>query len=118
MKIIVGVLLSFFLLNSSLYAQKTQRIEQINNDRVIVWKTLIYPSTKQKLVMHRHEHDRVVIALTDGLLKIVTDKGKTHYWKLEKNKAYYLSRDPVHELHSDENMTKHVIKVMVIELKN
>lgn len=110
--------LSLLLLSSSLYAEATKRIKQINNDKVAVWKTVIYPSTQKKLVLHRHEHDRVVIALTDGRLKVTNNQGKTHYWTLEKNKAYYLSRDPINELHSDENMTNHVIKVMVVELKN
>lgn len=67
--------------------------------------------------MHRHDYDRVIVALSNGLLKITNDKGKTHYLKLEKNKAYYLTKDPLHELHKDENMTKHPITVMVIELK-
>ncbi len=117
MKLVLGLLLSSFMVSNTMYAQATQRIEQINNDKVSVWKTLVYPSAKQKLSMHRHEHARVVVALTDGLFKITNDKGKTHYWKLEKNKAYYLAKDPAKELHNDENITDHVIKVIVVELK-
>ncbi|WP_233586582.1 hypothetical protein [Legionella sp. km772] len=117
MKLAIGLLLGVFVSNEGL-AQATTRIEQLNNDKVTVWKTLVYPSDQQKLPMHRHEHDRVVVALTDGEFKITNDQGKIHYWKLEKNKAYYLARDPVDELHNDENISNHVIKVMVIELKN
>ena len=118
MKVVIGLLVGLLFLSSSLQAQATQRIEQINNEKVTVWKTFIYPSAKQKLAMHRHDHPRVVVALTDGLFKITNDKGQSHNWKLEKNKAYYLSPDLANELHSDQNMTGHVIKVMVIELKN
>ena len=118
MKIVRGLLIGSLVLSGTLQAQATKRIEQINNDKVTVWKTLVYPSAKQTLAMHRHEHDRVVVALTDGLFKITNDKGKTHFLKLEKNKAYYLARDPAKELHNDQNMTDHVIKVMVVELKN
>ncbi|MCL9685296.1 hypothetical protein MJ258_13575 [Legionella sp. EUR-108] len=95
----------------------TKRVEQFSNSKVTVWKTIIYPASGQALAMHRHEHDRVVVALTDGLLKITTNKGKTHYLKLEKDKAYYLGKDVPNELHNDVNMTNHAVKVMVIELK-
>jgi len=93
------------------------RTEQFSNNQVKVWKTVIYPNNRQALPMHRHHHDRVVVALTNGVLKITTNSGKTHYLKLEKDKAYYLSKDPKHELHTDENMGHSPVKVMVIELK-
>lgn len=95
---------------------QTQRIAQFSNKNVTVWKTIIYPSSKQILSMHRHEHDRVVVALTNGLLKIKNNKGKTHYLKLKKDTAYFFTKDLANELHTDENMTRHPIKVMVIEL--
>lgn len=97
--------------------EATHRVAQFSNNRVDVWKTIIYPAPGQALTMHRHEHDRIVVALTDGLLKITNDKGKIHYLKLEKDKAYYLTKDTANELHNDVNMTNHEIKVMVIELK-
>nr|WP_231865939.1 hypothetical protein [Legionella fallonii] len=97
--------------------EATHREEQFSNNKVSVWKTIIYPASGQALTMHRHEHDRVVVALTDGLLKITNDKGKIHYLKLEKDKAYYLTKDVPDELHNDVNMTDHQVKVMVIELK-
>lgn len=100
------------------YAQSTTRIAQFSNDKTNVWKTIIYPTSTQGLKMHRHDYDRVVVALSNGLLKITNNKGKMHYLKLEKNKAYYLTKDPLNELHKDENMTKHPITVMVIEFKN
>lgn len=99
-------------------ARGTQRISQFENDRVNVWQTIIYPSTKQALTMHRHEHDRVLVALNHGLLKITNDTGEVHYLKLIKNQSYYLTKDKPQELHTDENISHHPIKVVVIELKN
>lgn len=114
--ILIGVLFGFFSLT---YAGTgmTKRIPQWSNDRVQVWKTIIYPTSKQQLTLHRHDRDRVLIALTDGLLKITNDRGKIHYLTLKKNQSYYLTKDPIHELHTDENLSHHSIQVIVIELK-
>lgn len=101
----------------STHAPVTMRTPLFSNTKTNVWKTIIYPTSHQVLSLHRHEFDRVVIALSDGLLKITNDKGNTHYWKLEKNKAYYLTKDPAGELHQDENIGSHPITVIVIELK-
>lgn len=113
---IPSVLLAFSMMGS-VHANTTKRIAQFTNDKVSVWKTVIYPSSKQKLPMHRHDHNRVVVALTDGDLKITNDKGRVHYFKLNKETAYYLPKDIPNELHYDENMSHHAIKVMVIELE-
>ncbi|KTD42533.1 hypothetical protein [Legionella oakridgensis] len=111
---------SYFLSAGNLYAnsKSSHRIPQFANNEVTVWKTVIYPASKQRLPMHRHEHDRVLIAFTNGLLKITNNQGKTHYLKLKKDNAYYLKKDPANELHIDENMTNHPIKVMVVELNH
>ncbi len=113
------VTLAFLLTNSisSTAASATTRVAQFSNKKISVWETVIYPSKNQVLKMHRHEHDRVVVALNDGLLKITNDKARVHYLKLEKNKAYYLTKDIPRELHKDQNMSSHPIKVLVIELK-
>lgn len=115
---LLGVLLSTTAGTVSAKIEKTHRVEQFSNSQVNVWKTIIYPASHKKLAMHRHERDRVVVALSDGLLKITNNKGKSHYLKLEKDKAYYLTKDVPNELHNDENLTNHPIKVMVIELSN
>ncbi|KTD44503.1 hypothetical protein [Legionella quateirensis] len=103
---------------TALYAeeQATKRIEQFTNNKVKVWQTIIYPTSTKVLPMHRHDHERVLVALTDGVLKITNNKGAVHYLNLKKNKAYYLTQDVPGELHNDENMSNHPIKVMVIEL--
>lgn len=98
--------------------QSTDRFLQFSNSKTNVWKTIIYPNSNQMLPMHRHDYDRVLVALSNGLLKVTNNKGKTHYLKLEKDQAYYLTKDPLHELHKDENVTNYPIKVMVVELKN
>ncbi|MBS0359268.1 MAG: hypothetical protein JSS53_08375 [Proteobacteria bacterium] len=113
-------ILSLLAIVCSSYADSkiTQRISQFSNDKVNVWKTVIYHTPEKKLKMHRHEYDRVVIALTNGTLKITNDKGKVHYFKLVKDEAYYLTKDAPGEMHSDENIGRHPIKLMVIELKS
>lgn len=98
-------------------APTTERIPQFKNDKVEVWKTVVYPSTKQMLKMHRHEHDRVVVPLESGKLKITNDHGKVHYLNLKKGKAYFLKKDVPNELHTDENISGHPIEVMVIEFR-
>lgn len=97
---------------------KTTRIPQFSNEEVTVWQTIIYPHKTEVLKMHRHEHNRVLIALNSGVLKITNDAGKVHYLKLAKDHAYYLSKDIPNELHSDENLSQHPIKVIVVELKS
>ncbi len=65
-------------------------------------ETIVYPDKDQPLAMHRHERDRVVVAFTDGVLKITNDKGKSHDLKLVAGNAYYLPRDVPGELHKDK----------------
>jgi hypothetical protein len=108
-----------FVFSSAVFAenQTTTRISQLTNDKVNVWETFIYPSENQQLKMHRHEYDRVVIALDSGTLKVTNDKGKVHYMTFEKGKSYFLTKDVPNELHTDENMSHHLLRVYVIELK-
>ncbi len=117
-RFIVSIFLFIFMTSLSAATLTTLRIPQLSNDKVNVWETIIYPNTTQALKMHRHEYNRVVIALTDGVLKVTSDKGKVHYLKFAKGKAYYLTKDVPGELHTDENISHHPIKVFVIELKN
>lgn len=115
MKYLWGSILGLMIC-APLSAQTTQRIPQFSNDKVTVWKTIIYSQKHQELKMHRHDHDRVVVALTDGVLKVTNTKGESHLWTLKKDQAYFLTKDKADELHQDENVSGHVVKVMVIEL--
>ena len=95
----------------------TRREPQFENEHMRVWKSIIMP--KQPLVLHRHEHGRALIALTDGELKVVDQNGATvdtYHW--ERGKAYWLSADPPGQLHADVNETARPIEVIVVELKN
>lgn len=96
----------------------TNRVSKFSNDVVNVWETTIVPGKDNKLKMHHHDKDRLLIAQTDGLLKITNDKGETHDLKLEKGEVYFLPKDKSSELHDDKNLTNNSIKVLVIELKN
>ena len=93
----------------------TVRTPQIENESVRVWKTSIAPG--QPLTMHRHENGRVIVALTDGTLRIVKESGESKTVTWEKGKAYWLSADPPGEKHGDLNEGKEPIEVMVVELK-
>lgn len=115
----IAFIVGIFLISINTYAdfKKTTRIPEFSNEEVNVWKTIIYPNKEQVLKMHTHDHNRVVIALNNGLLKITNNKRKVHYLKLEKNHAYYLAKDPPGEFHLDENVSHYPVKVLVIELK-
>jgi quercetin dioxygenase-like cupin family protein len=93
----------------------TVRTPQLENDSVRVWKTSIAPG--QPLTLHRHENGRVIVALTDGTLRIVKESGESKTVTWEKGKAYWLSADPPGEKHGDLNEGKDPIEVMVVELK-
>lgn len=112
------IYLLVYSISASSYANSTDttRIPYFSNDQVKVWKTTIYPSKNQALKMHRHENNRVLVALDSGVLKIVNNHSQVHYLKLEKDKAYYLTKDVIGETHTDENVSHHPIKVVVIEL--
>ncbi len=86
--VILALSLFFLLSNISSATPSTARTPQFSNDKISIWETVIYPSANQILRMHRHEHDRVVVAFRDGLINITSDKGKVHYLELKKNKAY------------------------------
>ena len=113
----IAILAALFISVAQASSNTTHRIPQFSNEKVSVWETTIYPHKEQILKMHRHDHDRILVALTAGILKVTNDKGQSHLLKLEKDHAYYLKPDVIGEEHSDENISGHPIKVMVIELR-
>ncbi len=94
---------------------QSQRVPQFENDEVKVWKTTVLPNAP--LTMHRHEHPRVLVALTGGSMKILQQSGssETHLWETEK--AYWLTADAPNTLHADVNAGDKPIEVIVVELK-
>jgi hypothetical protein len=113
--------LSFLAGAAAMWAQQqqtqTRREPQFENDHVRVWKSIIMP--KQPLSLHRHDHGRALIALTDGQLQVVDKDGKTlKTYSWQRGKAYWLDVDPPGETHADLNNTANPIEVIVVELKN
>ena len=96
-------------------AAQTQRIPQFENEDVKVWKSVVLPN--QPLAMHHHDHPRVIIALTGGVMNLVEQNGPTerHVW--ETGKAYWLPAMPPNTLHSDVNAGDKPMEVMVVELE-
>jgi len=97
-------------------AVQTQRIPQFENDDVKVWRSVI--AANAPLTMHRHEHPRVIVALSGGTMIIAEDNGKTesHVW--ETGKAYWLPANAPHTMHADLNKGEKPVEVMVVELKH
>lgn len=93
----------------------TTRTLQFENDSVRVWKTTIFPN--QPLKMHRHEHDRVVVALKGGNLAKLDANGVLMPRIFETGNSYWLDKDPPNELHACVNKSNEPIEVVVIELK-
>ena len=86
------------------------------NEDVKVWKSVVMPNAP--LSMHRHDHPRVIIALSGGTMKIVEQNGapEQHVW--ETGKAYWLPANPPNTLHADVNGDDKPIEAMVVELKH
>ena len=116
----VAACLSCFLAGAGvMWAQQqavSRREPQFENDQMKVWKSIIMPN--QPLTLHRHDHGRALIALTDGVLNLVDKDNKpveTYRW--EKGKAYWLGANAPGEMHAEVNRTKKPIEVIVVELK-
>jgi hypothetical protein len=114
--IVAAILLTAFSVMTSQQAGQTQRVPQFENDDVKVWKAIVYPNAP--LAMHRHEHPRVIIALSGGTMKIVEQGGGSEPHKWDTGKAYWLGSNPPKQMHADINTGDKPIEVMVVELKH
>lgn len=95
----------------------SRREPQFENDQVSVWKSIIMP--KQPLSLHRHEHGRALVALTDGQLRVVDKAGKVlDTYNLKAGTAIWLGVDPPGQMHADVNPGKRPVEVIVVQLKN
>ncbi len=112
--VLLLLLLSFALLPQTTSVQ-TQRFPQFENEDVRVWKSVVTPNAP--LNMHRHEHPRVIIALSGGTMKIVQQNGPTEVNVWDTGKAYWLPANAPNTMHSDVNGGDKPIEVMVVELK-
>jgi quercetin dioxygenase-like cupin family protein len=117
----LGIASACFLCGVAVHSQLTAgnaqslRVPQFDNDAVKVWKSVVLP--KQPLSLHRHDHPRVIVALTSGTMDLVDQSGMIdrHVW--EAGKAYWLPAMPPGALHSDVNPGDKPIEVMVVELE-
>jgi len=94
---------------------QTGREPQFQNAQVKVWKSLVLPN--QPLPMHRHEHPRVLVALTGGKMKILEDTGQFEVHDWQTGKAYWLPANAPGTHHQDVNVGDKPIEVMVVELQ-
>lgn len=103
------------IMHSQQATQQTQRFPQFENEEVKVWKSVALPN--QPLSMHHHDHPRVIVALTGGVMNLVEQNGPTerHVW--ETGKAYWLPAMPPGTMHADVNVGDKPIEVMVVELE-
>jgi beta-alanine degradation protein BauB len=113
--LLVGVALLSALAGARAQQVVSQRIPQLENENVRVWKTIIAPN--QPLSMHRHDFGRVIVALKGGTLKIVPEKGEPKAVVWETGKAYWLDADPPNQLHGDLNEGPEAMEVMVVEMR-
>ena len=118
--LIAASVLSFIAGAGAMWAQQQQpgsrREPQFENAQVTVWKSIVMPN--QPLKLHRHDHGRVLVALTDGQLKVVDGAGKTlDTYNLNAGKALWLGIDPPGQMHADVNPGAKPVEVVVVQLK-
>jgi hypothetical protein len=92
-----------------------QRTLQFENEEVAVWKSVVPPNAP--LVLHTHQHPRVIVALAGGTMKVVHEDGSSEDHPWEIGKAYWLPLSEGLKRHADQNTGSKPIEVMVIELK-
>jgi hypothetical protein len=118
----VACLLSFIAGAGIVWTQQpargtSRREAQFENDQVVVWKSIVMP--KQPLTLHRHDHGRVLVALTNGRLRVVDKDGKVlDTYNLRAGRAMWLGADPPGQLHADVNDGSRPVEVIVVQLKN
>jgi hypothetical protein len=93
----------------------TSRFPQFENDDVKVWRSLIIPGTP--LSPHHHDHGRVIVPLKGGNIDVVQQNGASEHHVWEFGKAYWLDANPPGTLHTDVNVGRSAVEVVVIELK-
>jgi hypothetical protein len=92
-----------------------QRIPQFDNARAVAWRSVIPPGTESSL--HRHDGQRVVVAIVGGDLKTVSASGETTVNHYVTGNAYFQDPMPAGMMHKDVNDTNTTMELVVIELK-
>jgi hypothetical protein len=108
-------LIALLCFAAALEPQTAPRTPQFDNPEVKVWKSTLLPNVEFPL--HRHDHPRVIVALTSGTIRIVPQNGaaETHQW--EAGKAYWLDANPPGQSHVETNIGDKPLEVMVVELE-
>lgn len=116
---VVLSLISFVVGAGAMYAQQqaaSRREPQFENDQVQAWKSIVMPN--QPMSLHRHDHGRALVALTDGQLNIVDKDNKIlHAYHLKRGTAMWLDADPPGQMHADVNPNTKPLEVIVVQLK-
>jgi quercetin dioxygenase-like cupin family protein len=92
-----------------------QLLRHFENEEVKVWKAVILPNAP--LSLHRHDHPRVIVALTGGVMNVIEQNGPTEREVWQTGKAYWLPASPPGTMHADVNVGDKPIEVMVVELE-
>jgi quercetin dioxygenase-like cupin family protein len=82
----------------------------LNNDKVRVLDIRLRPG--QKTPAHSHP-DYIIYALNDGTAKVWDEKGKVSTMRLKAGQCVWRND----EIHTVQNVSKHTIHVLNIELK-
>lgn len=118
-KMIAASVLSFAAGGGVMWAQQqqqSQRQDQFENEYMKVWKTTVMP--KAPLALHRHDHGRALVALTDGVLQVQDKNGKVlETYNLTAGKAMWLGKDPPGQMHADVNPGTKPVEVIVVQLQ-
>ena len=96
--------------------QQSTRVPQFENEQLKAWKSIVVPNAP--MALHRHDHGRALIALSDGVLDIVDQHGKTlNSYTLKRGTAMWLGVDPPGQMHADVNPGKKPLEVIVVQLQ-
>jgi len=94
---------------------QTGREPQFANDQVKVWKSPILPNSP--LPLHRHEHPRVIVALSGGRMEIREQDGRSEIHDWQTGNAYWPPANAPGTMHQDINVGDKPIEAMVVELE-
>jgi hypothetical protein len=84
---------------------------------VMIWKTVIPPTINAKpgLTLHRHLYARTLIPITEGILQRRDADGTTTDYLLTPGKPIPLPADTEKGYHTDENLGKKPIEIIVVQ---
>jgi hypothetical protein len=92
-----------------------QRVPQFDNARAVAWRSVIPAGTESTL--HRHDRQRVIVAIAGGDLKTITASGETTVNHYQTGNAYFQEPMPAGVTHKDVNDTSKTIELIVVEFK-